>query len=55
MTTSLAPARRTSPRRAASRTLLYAVLGFLTLVVVFPLVWMVLTSFKTDADAVRNP
>jgi multiple sugar transport system permease protein len=56
MTSTETPARRRmSPRRAASRTLLYAVVGALAIVVVFPLVWMLLTSFKTDADAVRNP
>ncbi|MFS0866615.1 carbohydrate ABC transporter permease [Microbacterium sp. 179-B 1A2 NHS] len=47
--------RRPRTARAASRVTLYAVLVALALVVVFPLIWMVLTSVKTDADAVRNP
>ncbi len=56
MTAGTIPTRRPlSPRRAASRTVLYAVLGFLSLIIIFPLLWMLLTSFKTDADAVRNP
>lgn len=55
-TASTSPARRgRSPGRAASRATLYAVLVALALVVVFPLIWMLLTSVKTDADAVRNP
>lgn len=49
------PMRRRSRRRITSTTLLYAVLILLTLIIVLPLVWMVLTSFKTDSDAVRNP
>ncbi|THE06174.1 carbohydrate ABC transporter permease [Microbacterium oleivorans] len=52
--TATPPARRRSPRRAGDITA-YAVLGALTLVVIFPLIWMLLTSVKTDADAVRNP
>lgn len=48
------PGRRRSPRRAGDLTA-YAVLGALALVVIFPLIWMLLTSVKTDADAVRNP
>jgi multiple sugar transport system permease protein len=35
--------------------MLYAVLILLALIIVLPLVWMLLTSFKTDSDAVRNP
>lgn len=48
------PVHRRSPRRAGDLTA-YAVLGALALVVIFPLIWMLLTSVKTDADAVRNP
>jgi multiple sugar transport system permease protein len=56
MTAGTVPTRRRlSPRRAASRTVLYAALGFLSIIIIFPLLWMLLTSFKTDADAVRNP
>ena len=49
------PMRRRSRRRIKSTTLLYAVLILLALIIVLPLVWMLLTSFKTDSDAVRNP
>jgi multiple sugar transport system permease protein len=49
------PLRRRSRRRIKSTTLLYAVLILLALIIVLPLVWMLLTSFKTDSDAVRNP
>jgi len=31
------------------------VLALVTLLIVLPLVWIVLTSFKTDSDAIRNP
>ncbi|WP_313546098.1 carbohydrate ABC transporter permease [Leifsonia aquatica] len=47
--------RRRSPRRAAGRVVLYVVLALVTLLIVLPLVWIVLTSFKTDSDAIRNP
>lgn len=55
--TATAVATRTRPasRRVTSRTVLYVVLVLLALAIVLPLVWMVLTSFKTDADAVRHP
>lgn len=49
------PVRRRPRRRIASTTLLYVVLIVLALIIVLPLVWMLLTSFKTDSDAVRNP
>lgn len=49
------PPRRRSPRRTAGRVVLYVVLGLVTLLIVLPLVWIVLTSFKTDGDAIRNP
>ena len=49
------PVRRRSRRRITSTTLLYIVLILLALIIVLPLVWMLLTSFKTDSDAVRNP
>ena len=49
------PMRRRSRRRIKSTTLLYALLILLALIIVLPLVWMLLTSFKTDSDAVRNP
>jgi multiple sugar transport system permease protein len=46
---------RRGPPRPVATTALYVVLILLALVVILPLVWMVLTSFKTDADAIRNP
>ena len=49
------PVRRRSRRRVTSTTILYIVLILLALIIVLPLVWMLLTSFKTDSDAVRNP
>jgi multiple sugar transport system permease protein len=41
--------------RVTAKALLYVVLVILALLIILPLVWMVITSFKTDADAVRNP
>lgn len=56
MATSISGVRRPAPpRRVASTTGLYVVLVVLALIIVLPLVWMLITSFKTDADAVRNP
>lgn len=49
------PPRRTSPRRTAGQVVLYVVLSLVTLLIVLPLVWIVLTSFKTDSDAIQNP
>ena len=49
------PVRRRSRRRVTSTTILYIVLILLALIIVLPLLWMLLTSFKTDSDAVRNP
>ncbi|WP_345801219.1 carbohydrate ABC transporter permease [Microbacterium sp. AZCO] len=49
------PRRRRSPRRVAGTTVLYVVLIALALIIILPLLWMLITSFKTDADAVRNP
>jgi multiple sugar transport system permease protein len=49
------PTRRPSARRITVTAVLYIVLGALALVIILPLVWMVITSFKTDADAVRHP
>jgi multiple sugar transport system permease protein len=54
-TRPVAPARRPSARRVTSTTILYVVLIVLALLIALPLVWMLITSFKTDADAVRNP
>jgi multiple sugar transport system permease protein len=44
------------PRRRISATvLLYIVLGLIALVILVPLVWVVLTSFKTDFNAINDP
>ncbi|MEJ3405230.1 carbohydrate ABC transporter permease [Rathayibacter sp. YIM 133350] len=69
MTTTAAPAtpvrpsstptspakRRASGRSITAKTLLYVVLIAIALIIILPLVWILITSFKTDADAVRNP
>lgn len=47
--------RRMRPQVVTAKTLLYIVLVLIALVIILPLVWTVITSFKTDADAVRNP
>lgn len=47
--------RRRRTGRFTARTGLYITLVLLAAVIVLPLVWMLLTSFKTDADAIRNP
>jgi multiple sugar transport system permease protein len=47
--------RKKTPRAALRKSVLYAVLIVLALIVVLPLVWILLTSFKTDGDAIRNP
>ncbi|WP_374009328.1 carbohydrate ABC transporter permease [Leifsonia sp. LS-T14] len=47
--------RKQTPKAAARKTLLYAVLIVLALAVILPLAWILLTSFKTDGDAIRNP
>ena len=47
--------RRRMPRRRANTVWLYVVLSLVAALIVLPLVWIVLTSFKTDADAIRNP
>ncbi|HYN28881.1 MAG TPA: carbohydrate ABC transporter permease [Dermatophilaceae bacterium] len=44
-------AREPDRGKALKRTLLYGVLGLLTLIFVSPLIYMVTTSFKTSADA----
>jgi multiple sugar transport system permease protein len=42
--------RRTMPLRAAARTVRYAVLVLILLVVGFPIIWMLLASFKTQVQ-----
>lgn len=55
MTTISAKKRTTGTRKVPAQLLLYVVLIILALIIILPLVWMLLTSFKTDADAIRNP
>ena len=48
------PRRR--PKGLAARTAgLYAVLIFVALAIILPLVWILITSFKTDGDVISNP
>ncbi len=54
MTTVRVPRRRRS-RRISPRVLLYVVLTLIALAIVLPLVWVVLTSFKTDFNAIDDP
>ncbi|WP_426625407.1 carbohydrate ABC transporter permease [Leifsonia sp. McL0607] len=51
----LVPRRPITPRAALRKSVLYAALIVLALVVILPLLWILLTSFKTDGDAIRNP
>jgi N-acetylglucosamine transport system permease protein len=46
---------RLGPWAAGARLLVYAVLGGWALAVVFPLVWLVYTSFKTDQEIFFSP
>jgi len=55
MTTISTKSRAGAARKVPAKALLYIVLIILALVIILPLVWMLLTSFKTDADAIRNP
>jgi len=55
MTAVAVPQRKMPPRKVAGRVLLYAALIALALIIVLPLLWMLVTSFKTDADAIRQP
>lgn len=54
MRTQTAP-RRAGLRSRSPRILLYAGLLISALLVVLPLVWILLTSFKTDFDAINSP
>jgi multiple sugar transport system permease protein len=42
-------------RRLSPRVLLYVVLTVLALMILLPLVWVVLTSFKSDFNAINDP
>lgn len=54
-TRTVRPRRTRTPRATLRATMLHAVLIALALVVILPLLWILLTSFKTDGDAIRNP
>jgi len=59
-TTTASVPQQVPPRRKRRRTpvatiVLYVVLTLLALAIVVPLVWIVLTSFKTDFDAINTP
>ncbi|WP_158867457.1 carbohydrate ABC transporter permease [Leifsonia sp. AG29] len=53
--TRLPSRRRPTPQAALRRSVLYAALIVLALIVILPLLWILMTSFKTDGDAIRNP
>jgi multiple sugar transport system permease protein len=54
--TTSAPTPRRRPRGIAARTAgLYAALVFVALAIILPLVWILITSFKTDGDVISNP
>jgi multiple sugar transport system permease protein len=55
MTAVAVPQRRMPARKAWGRALLYAALIALALIIILPLFWMLVTSFKTDSDAIRQP
>jgi multiple sugar transport system permease protein len=50
-----APARARNRRRRAPNVLTYVVLFLISFIIVVPLLWMLLTSFKTDFDAINSP
>lgn len=47
--------RRRPTRRTTAQAAAYIALGIIALAIILPLLWILVTSFKTDADAVRNP
>jgi len=53
--TRTANRRRGDPRRTWGQAGVYAVLTVGALIILLPLVWIVLTSFKTDSDAIDHP
>lgn len=56
MTTAPAPSNRTSADRHRVRNILLTVITYLiTLAFLFPLVWMILAAFKTEAQAFSTP
>ena len=49
---TMRPAKR---RRMAPNAFTYVALYLISLIIVVPLLWMLLTSFKTDFDAINSP
>ncbi|SKC67922.1 carbohydrate ABC transporter permease [Okibacterium fritillariae] len=49
-----APKRRFRPR-TVREAILYVVLVVVSLIIVLPLLWVLITSFKTDGDVITNP
>ena len=47
--------RPTKRRRMAPNAFTYVALYLISLIIVVPLLWMLLTSFKTDFDAINSP
>jgi multiple sugar transport system permease protein len=54
-TASTSRRRRRSGRAVWTKVLLYGVLVIGALMIILPLVWILLTSFKTDTDAITHP
>lgn len=54
MTTS-SISRRMPWRKVSRRAGLYIVLSIIALVIIVPLIWVLMTSFKTDFDAINSP
>jgi multiple sugar transport system permease protein len=50
----LVPLRRRRSRRPRAKIALYVVLIVMSLAIILPIVWIILTSFKTDFDAIKN-
>jgi N-acetylglucosamine transport system permease protein len=55
MKNALAKFRTQSPKLIVGRTFIYIVLGFWALMVIFPMLWSVMTSFKTDQEIFFSP
>src|SRR3954468_4605618 len=47
--------RRPNARKVWSQVALYAALTIGALIILLPLFWILLTSFKTDSDAIDSP
>ena len=53
--TRTAGLRRTSPLAAVGNVLKWSLLGFFFVATVLPLLWLILSSFKTDLELLSNP